>query len=198
MKRALIAFLILCWPSLALAQSMGGGGIFNPSNGNASSPCSAFGTTAGTCAQGNDSRITGAIQGPATAAQATLAVDVLYFGFTGVNFNATNGTDIAHLVVALPTGASGFTLQTRIYNCTAAITTAHVGVFDGAGATGNTISGNTTGTITGTSAAAAASSQLISQAATIWYNSANLYLNLIAQQGSAVTCSVVFFITVLP
>lgn len=34
------------------------------------SPCTAFGTSAGSCAQGNDSRITGAIQSSATAATA--------------------------------------------------------------------------------------------------------------------------------
>lgn len=50
-----VGFALLLSGLVALGQSITPGG--------SSSPCSAFGTTAGTCAQGNDSRITGALQG---------------------------------------------------------------------------------------------------------------------------------------
>lgn len=52
---AALALLALCtWVSAQIVLPGGG------SSG--STPCSAFGTTSGTCAQGNDSRITGALQ----------------------------------------------------------------------------------------------------------------------------------------
>lgn len=59
----LISANLALLPALAPAQNLGGGGVNNPSTSSSSAaPCTAFGTTAGTCAQGNDSRITGAVQ----------------------------------------------------------------------------------------------------------------------------------------
>jgi hypothetical protein len=52
-----IVFCLALFLSATSASAQNGGAI-----GGGSGPCSAFGTTAGTCAQGNDSRITGAVQ----------------------------------------------------------------------------------------------------------------------------------------
>lgn len=131
--------------------------------------------------------------------QGSLQQGFLYFAATAVNFNATNGTDIAHFVITQPTGSTGWVMsRMNIFNCTAAITTAHVGIFDAAGASGNTITSNTAGTPTAQGPAAGTSlQQLTASTASSWYNSGNLYLNLIAQQGSAVTCSVTLWLEIL-
>lgn len=58
MRRWLAAALLVC--SLAPAAAQQNVPLGPTSAASSTSPCSAFGTTAGTCAQGNDSRITGA------------------------------------------------------------------------------------------------------------------------------------------
>jgi len=82
MNRSIFAALLSLLPLSALAQGISNPGVVGPGSatsahiavfsgtsgniigdgGIAAPPCSAFGTTAGTCAQGNDSRITGAAQ----------------------------------------------------------------------------------------------------------------------------------------
>jgi hypothetical protein len=130
--------------------------------------------------------------------QGVVAGYTLRFSTTGISFNQTNGTDVVTFNVALPTGTTGYTVQrVALFNCTASITSMHFGLFDGAGATGNTLISNTTGTNTAPGPVTAASFQSVSQStATAWYNSATLYLNQITQEGSPVTCSVTLYLNV--
>jgi hypothetical protein len=120
-------------------------------------------------------------------------------GIASVSFNQANGTDVATFSVTLPSGATGYTVQRlNLFDCTASITAMHFGLFDGAGATGNTLITNTTGTNTATGPAAANSVQAVAQTtSTSWYSSANLFLNQITQQGSTVTCNGTLWLNLL-
>lgn len=184
----------------AIGLQTGSGGSSSFAYGTAGQPlCSGGASTADDtwCTLGIGAGGTG--QTTLAGIQRTLQEGFLFFSATAVNFNATNGTDIAHFVTTLPTGSTGWVMsRMNIFNCTAAITTAHVGIFDATGAGGNTIVSNTAGTPTAQGPAAGTSLQQLSQStASSWYNSANVYLNLIAQQGSAVTCSVTLWLQIL-
>jgi hypothetical protein len=112
MKRWLWLLLCLLLAGSSLAQNVG-----PPGASNGSAPCSAFGTTAGTCAQGNDSRITGAaplaspaLTGTPTAPTAsagtnTTQLATTQFTTTAIN-NAIAGVNPAVAVQAATTQAS--------------------------------------------------------------------------------------------
>lgn len=83
MKRfALLLLLLLATP--AVAQQ---GGMIGPV-----SPCTAFGTTSGTCAQGNDSRITGAVQQSGVTPWTPIDGSGASLVFTDDGTNACNNT----------------------------------------------------------------------------------------------------------
>ena len=141
MTRRLIALLlalsIASTPAPLFAQSMGGGGVSNPGS-SVTPPCSAFGTTAGTCVQGNDSRITGAAPASTTVrklGQSTLPFVLLSSGTMGNN-GALSGitavpTAYPNAYCSVPAGAiaTGIPAAQTWYYCTFSDTT-HATLFN--------------------------------------------------------------------
>lgn len=128
-KTALLAgFALLLSGVVALAQSI------TPGGNTAAPPCTAFGTTAGTCAQGNDSRITGAAPASTTVSklgQSTLPFVLLPSGTMGNNgayttANAAQATAYPNAYCSVPAGAiaTGVPAAQTWYYCTFSTTQA--------------------------------------------------------------------------
>ena len=111
--KTVIVFALCSTLALAQTPSVPIGPSGNPgSGGGGSSPCSAFGTTAGTCAQGNDSRITGAAQLIASGAKA-LATSAISSGTcTAAQTASATGVLTTDAIQATfsadPTGTTGY------------------------------------------------------------------------------------------
>jgi hypothetical protein len=86
-KRAAVATLIGLLLALSVLRALAQGIGPTPGGGSSSAPCSTFGTTAGTCAQGNDSRITSAVQTTA-ACQSWTPTDQSTAGLTFTSVSA--------------------------------------------------------------------------------------------------------------
>lgn len=132
MRRIILAaavFVAIC--NLAIAQNQAPLGPL--ASGNAA-PCTAFGTTAGTCAQGNDSRITGAAPASTTVSklgQSTLPFVLVPSGSFGNNgayttANAAQVTAYPNAYCSVPAGAiaTGVPAAQTWYYCTWQSTTA--------------------------------------------------------------------------
>jgi hypothetical protein len=111
MRRLLCAVALTAGLSTAFAQGINAPPPVGP-QGASSGPCSAFGTTAGTCAQGNDSRITGAAPASTTMSklgQSTLPLVLVSSGSMGNNGALTGITAVPtaypNAYVYLPAGA---------------------------------------------------------------------------------------------
>lgn len=97
-----LALALALWASLASAQE---GQVVGPVP-----PCSAYGTASGTCAQGNDSRITGAAQATVVAGSWT-PIDSsgasLTFSLAIGTYNRIGNMVFAQGVVTYPTTVNG-------------------------------------------------------------------------------------------
>jgi hypothetical protein len=153
---ALLAFLTPAYADDGINNPGAGGG------GGGSSPCSAFGTSAGTCAQGNDSRITGALQSANNLSDlASASTARTNLGLGGLA-TVTPGTGVAAALANAAGGTGGFALQSSVGPCTsfgtASGTCAQGGVITAGGPTGSAtvapiITYNAAGQLTGVSSA---------------------------------------------
>lgn len=109
-----------------------------------------------------------------------------------VNFNATN-TDNT-LTLTLPGNVERYVINSvRINDASASISTATLGVFTGAGATGATIAANQAVTVTATATDTLNNTQslTLTNANTMAYNDTTLYVRTGTAQGSAATADVI-------
>jgi hypothetical protein len=117
---------------------------------------------------------------------------VLRFRVTGVNFNSAN-TDNA-VAITLPAGVTRYLItRTMISNASASISTATVGVFTSTGGGGQTIAANQAITVTATAVDTVNNAMQLSatNANTMAYNDATLYVRVGTAQGSAATADVI-------
>lgn len=119
---------------------------------------------------------------------------------TGVNFNSAS-TDNP-IAVYLPGGSTTerYSVSAVYLNkASASISTATVGVFTGAGATGSTIAANQAITVTGTAGAAANNTQslTLTNATTVAYAAPTIYIRVGTAQGSAATADVIVVLNLL-
>lgn len=114
---------------------------------------------------------------------------------SGVNFNAANGTDTS-FPVYLPTGVSQYQLfGVAINNASHTLTTATVGLFTAAGATGTAlITAATSVTVATATVGGANSAQFIAGVGTVNTNATTLYFNLTNAEGAAATADVYIYI----
>lgn len=115
-----------------------------------------------------------------------------------VNFNATN-TDNT-LTLSLPGNIERYVINSvRINDASASISTATLGVFTGAGATGATIAANQAITVTATATDTLNNTQslTITNANTMAYNDTTLFVRTGTAQGSTATADVIVTIHML-
>src|SRR5260221_6291932 len=119
----------------------------------------------------------------------------LAFNLEDVNFNATN-TDNA-VTITLPGNIERYSINSiRLNNASASISTATVGVFTGAGGTGQTIAANQAITVTSAATDTNNNTQslTLTNGNTEAYNDATLYVRVGTAQGTAATADVVVII----
>jgi hypothetical protein len=130
--------------------------------------------------------------------QQLIGQSTIYIAVKGINFNSAN-TDTS-VAITLPTGITRWKLGTfnaiAITNASASISTATIGVFTGAGGTGQTIAANQVITVTATAADTNNNTMQLSitNAATEAYNDTTVFVRIGTAQGSAATADVVFII----
>jgi hypothetical protein len=114
---------------------------------------------------------------------------------SGVNFNA--GSTDTTVTLNLPVGTTRYIVQSIwLSNASASLSTATVGVFTGAGATGQTLAATQAITVTTASANTIhnAQSLTLTNQATECYTATTLYINVANAQGSAATGDVTLVI----
>lgn len=130
--------------------------------------------------------------------KAMLSSGFLRYVVTGVNFNAGN-TDTP-ITITLPTGVSRYAMNNiRISNASASISTATVGIFTGAGGTGQTIAANQAITVTATAADTNNNimNLTLTNAGSMAYTDATLQIRVGTAQGSTATADVIVIIVPL-
>lgn len=119
------------------------------------------------------------------------------YALTGINFNsATTDNPIA---ITLPPGMARWRIQyVHITNASASISTATLGVFTGAGGTGQTIAADQAITVTQSAANTNANMQnlALTNGATEAYSVTQIFIRVGTPQGSAATADVT--ITIVP
>lgn len=120
---------------------------------------------------------------------------LLRYTLKNVNFNSAN-TDNA-FPITLPSGSSRFRMNTLVVShASAAISAATVGLFTGAGGTGQTLVANQTVTVSSTSENTAGNmfTVALTNQSTESYTSGSFFLRVGTAQGSAVTADIIFLI----
>lgn len=127
----------------------------------------------------------------------TLPPGNLEFRVTGINFNSAN-TDTP-VTLRMPPGITRYFVQgLRLSHASASISTATVGVFTGAGATGQTMAANQAITLTASAENTVNNGMTLAQtnAGTETYTSTTIFVRVGTPQGSAATAD--FTITIIP
>jgi hypothetical protein len=210
MRRIVLAATLSLLPLGAVAQ-----GINNPG------PCTAFGTTAGTCLQGPvalstlASQATNTVVGNVTGGAATptaitreniqyiIGMNSITVILPNVDFNSANTDNI--IPITLPTGYTRYLPSVaRIVGASASLSTATIGIFDQAGGAGTQVSASgTVITVTSTSDNTPNNAMVIQpitptvQTRTV-ATYPNLYFRVQTPQGSPATATVTYTFVPVP
>lgn len=149
--------------------------------------------TIDTASASNTFKINGTTAATAPNFQQTLAVGILSFKTTGINFNSAN-TDNA-LTITLPTGFTRYQVYGVVLShASQTLTTATMGVFTSTGGGGTQVVANSAITVSTASESTANNMQNFNTSFTTSYTAGTLQIRVGTAQGAAATGDVTIFI----